>query len=131
MCQRKNLDTAGLITLFFFLMIRRPPRSTLFPYTTLFRSGGSAARAFSLAVDRACAARNHGPRSVLLEYAAQRLGLRPRELPGPLRQPAGPLPNGGRAAHRQPHASHLGGQRFAQFRAAQRIAGQPYGGYGW
>src|SRR2546430_10046480 len=29
---------------FFFLMIRRPPRSTLFPYTTLFRSR-SAARA--------------------------------------------------------------------------------------
>src|SRR5256885_17152092 len=27
---------------FFFLMIRRPPRSTLFPYTTLFRSGISA-----------------------------------------------------------------------------------------
>src|SRR6266436_7977394 len=26
---------------FFFLMIRRPPRSTLFPYTTLFRSGAS------------------------------------------------------------------------------------------
>src|SRR3712207_8167996 len=27
-----------LTSLFFFLMIRRPPRSTLFPYTTLFRS---------------------------------------------------------------------------------------------
>src|SRR5690606_41983546 len=27
------------ISHFFFLMIRRPPRSTLFPYTTLFRSG--------------------------------------------------------------------------------------------
>src|SRR5256885_10209995 len=27
--------------LFFFLMIRRPPRSTLFPYTTLFRSRGT------------------------------------------------------------------------------------------
>src|SRR5207248_9770847 len=27
-----------LRTFFFFLMIRRPPRSTLFPYTTLFRS---------------------------------------------------------------------------------------------
>src|SRR2546429_9200802 len=27
---------------FFFLMIRRPPRSTLFPYTTLFRSGSQA-----------------------------------------------------------------------------------------
>src|SRR3712207_8153917 len=26
------------VVLFFFLMIRRPPRSTLFPYTTLFRS---------------------------------------------------------------------------------------------
>src|SRR2546429_5383978 len=29
---------------FFFLMIRRPPRSTLFPYTTLFRSGMSLYR---------------------------------------------------------------------------------------
>src|SRR5256885_3898058 len=28
---------------FFFLMIRRPPRSTLFPYTTLFRSGCTSA----------------------------------------------------------------------------------------
>src|SRR5215510_16139177 len=28
-----------LYSIFFFLMIRRPPRSTLFPYTTLFRSG--------------------------------------------------------------------------------------------
>src|SRR3712207_7085975 len=27
-----------MYVLFFFLMIRRPPRSTLFPYTTLFRS---------------------------------------------------------------------------------------------
>src|SRR3712207_4949936 len=32
----------GLHALFFFLMIRRPPRSTLFPYTTLFRSTGIA-----------------------------------------------------------------------------------------
>src|SRR2546430_9958503 len=29
---------ASALTFFFFLMIRRPPRSTLFPYTTLFRS---------------------------------------------------------------------------------------------
>src|SRR5262245_63379313 len=28
------------VSFFFFLMIRRPPRSTLFPYTTLFRSRG-------------------------------------------------------------------------------------------
>src|SRR2546425_7250214 len=31
--------------IFFFLMIRRPPRSTLFPYTTLFRSIASALQA--------------------------------------------------------------------------------------
>src|SRR3712207_8256415 len=30
--------TSDSIQFFFFLMIRRPPRSTLFPYTTLFRS---------------------------------------------------------------------------------------------
>src|SRR2546428_11105681 len=35
---------------FFFLMIRRPPRSTLFPYTTLFRSLFPAVRASRLAV---------------------------------------------------------------------------------
>src|SRR5256885_11047217 len=33
-----------LTRLFFFLMIRRPPRSTLFPYTTLFRSRSAAAK---------------------------------------------------------------------------------------
>src|SRR2546429_287929 len=31
-------DGVPLFLFFFFLMIRRPPRSTLFPYTTLFRS---------------------------------------------------------------------------------------------
>src|SRR5438045_9275107 len=36
------LFTVICLLLFFFLMIRRPPRSTLFPYTTLFRSCSSA-----------------------------------------------------------------------------------------
>src|SRR2546425_12478550 len=49
-------------TFFFFLMIRRPPRSTLFPYTTLFRSrrrattaveGGLPPDAFHVAALRA------------------------------------------------------------------------------
>src|SRR3712207_7023367 len=31
----------------FFLMIRRPPRSTLFPYTTLFRSSGALNESYS------------------------------------------------------------------------------------
>src|SRR2546429_3369487 len=43
---------------FFFLMIRRPPRSTLFPYTTLFRSA------------RAARALNLSPRGDLVEAAA-------------------------------------------------------------
>src|SRR6266478_9065078 len=33
-----TLITLLMLSCFFFLMIRRPPRSTLFPYTTLFRS---------------------------------------------------------------------------------------------
>src|SRR2546427_470945 len=36
------------VSFFFFLMIRRPPRSTLFPYTTLFRSRVCIAIAISL-----------------------------------------------------------------------------------
>src|SRR3712207_7133544 len=47
--------------IFFFLMIRRPPRSTLFPYTTLFRSspcsvqGDAAAPGIVRALNRAYA----------------------------------------------------------------------------
>src|SRR5258708_14525064 len=37
MCCASTLSL-GSFSSFFFLMIRRPPRSTLFPYTTLFRS---------------------------------------------------------------------------------------------
>src|SRR2546430_17340893 len=39
-------NSLHLVVLFFFLMIRRPPRSTLFPYTTLFRSVGHRQRLF-------------------------------------------------------------------------------------
>src|SRR5580692_12693564 len=40
MCDAQYGSRSACISLcfFFFLMIRRPPRSTLFPYTTLFRS---------------------------------------------------------------------------------------------
>src|SRR2546423_9662533 len=50
-----DLTRAPLYLFFFFLMIRRPPRSTLFPYTTLFRS---ASRRKDLALQkspRSCA----------------------------------------------------------------------------
>src|SRR5690554_7925746 len=42
------------VLVFFFLMIRRPPRSTLFPYTTLFRSldlGGGVGHVIGAAHD--------------------------------------------------------------------------------
>src|SRR3712207_7871754 len=38
------LSLSFFLVFFFFLMIRRPPRSTLFPYTTLFRSSPRAPR---------------------------------------------------------------------------------------
>src|SRR5215813_14661849 len=43
----------------FFLMIRRPPNSTLFPYTTLFRSRGTPAGSCRTRADRPC--RRHPP----------------------------------------------------------------------
>src|SRR5262245_66596603 len=42
-CLHTHLSTLSL-SLCFFLMTRPPPRSTLFPYTTLFRSGYAALR---------------------------------------------------------------------------------------
>src|SRR2546430_12332906 len=58
---------------FFFLMIRRPPRSTLFPYTTLFRSGTPACwpRARPPAQSPAPRSRPGGP-------CARRSGPRPQ-----------------------------------------------------
>src|SRR3712207_7531941 len=54
-------------SLFFFLMIRRPPRSTLFPYTTLFRSAGSGWSSSELFAPRAVTPfpTNHGMRVFL------------------------------------------------------------------
>src|SRR6266571_7516880 len=44
MCSFILYTSVHLYIFFFFLMIRRPPRSTLFPYTTLFRSWLGAVR---------------------------------------------------------------------------------------
>src|SRR3712207_8792313 len=54
---------------FFFLMIRRPPRSTLFPYTTLFRSGDDLGRGFRLQSAPPSAAAGHPPRRHEAEIA--------------------------------------------------------------
>src|SRR2546429_6067417 len=57
---------------FFFLMIRRPPRSTLFPYTTLFRSPVPSPR--SLAPCRPRPESQGGALRVLLDPARDGLG---------------------------------------------------------
>src|SRR5688572_31627321 len=56
-------------------MIRRPPRSTLFPYTTLFRSALSTARGAHVIVDRARSSASDVPRlAAAIEAAWQRSG---------------------------------------------------------
>src|SRR5256885_10700010 len=62
-----RLSGSFISVFFFFLMIRRPPRSTLFPYTTLFRScqilfgAALAVLAGCRCRCRACAAALHHP----------------------------------------------------------------------
>src|SRR2546430_5946542 len=58
--------------LFFFLMIRRPPRSTLFPYTTLFRSSPAAAlvRSLSRASGAGTAGSRASPRTMLRSHGS-------------------------------------------------------------
>src|SRR5207249_10447503 len=85
-------------SLFFILLLRRPPRSTLFPYTTLFRSRASSAT----------------PSSPRCEPAPRRIGTRLRAWHGPgsgtwLRRTTTPV--GSRAARRfrrsEEHTSEL------------------------
>src|SRR5256885_7052870 len=72
-------------------MIRRPPRSTLFPYTTLFRSRGTAARRLS-ARHRVPRPRRQQPRDLL----GHRPGWHDRRGAAPRRGGGGPPPRGGR-----------------------------------
>src|SRR2546423_10341130 len=70
---------------FFFLMIRRPPRSTLFPYTTLFRSYASSslppaiacagARSRSWGREPSCRSEEHTSELQSLAYLVCRLLL--------------------------------------------------------
>src|SRR5438552_19044924 len=56
------LDNQHCLASFFFLMIRPPPRSTLFPYTTLFRSRTSCATVATARRRRKARGRLSGPR---------------------------------------------------------------------
>src|SRR5438270_2118675 len=63
MCHSSSISLLHTTFLFFFLMIRRPPRSTLFPYTTLFRSLNAARLYVTSLVER----QNGGEDSRLIE----------------------------------------------------------------
>src|SRR5256885_10752393 len=63
--------------IFFFLMIRRPPRSTLFPYTTLFRSELAAA------LDRLPAGAPDDARAMLSRFGLPRSEEHTSELQSP------------------------------------------------
>src|SRR6266511_1140430 len=79
------LAASASACVFFCLMMQRPPRSTLFPYTTLFRSvelGGALERE----VDRLGRAR--GPDDLLRRGADERTHLLARQLDGLLCLPA-------------------------------------------
>src|SRR6266508_6871165 len=98
-----------IFSFFFFLMIRRPPRSTLFPYTTLFRSRA-----------------NRGRRGALL--ARRRLVRVYTGAPGAGRRLAHASPRRGRRAHR-PERRRQDDPRQARGRSARassrpgRVAG--------
>src|SRR5215208_2597334 len=105
-----------MLCIFFFLMIRRPPRSTLFPYTTLFRSplrppGGVAGSVRGLRVRRAGAARRGD--------AAARARARAR------------VPRAGARAPRRRHGDEAGaargGARAVRRRRPRRPAGDADG----
>src|ERR1043166_9763319 len=65
------------VIIFFFLMMRRPPISTLFPYTTLFRSGAARHRPRARAPGRArVAGRGAGDRGVRSEEHTSELQSR-------------------------------------------------------
>src|SRR3989442_4700597 len=71
-----------LFSIFFFLMIRRPPRSTLFPYTTLFRSfqaNLSAATGVTCFIPCCRVGRRFGNRHPLWEAARSTAGDRSEE----------------------------------------------------
>src|SRR3712207_9456569 len=83
-------------SLFFFLMIRRPPRSTLFPYTTLFRS----------------LRRRAGPRHALPELLRRRAPLRVAGRTRPVGSARRPVADGRRPHRSEEHTSELQSRQY-------------------
>src|ERR1041385_9126926 len=80
-------------------MIRRPPRSTLFPYTTLFRSGGSPMSEFIYLFRASAAGRREAmgtPERAQRSLQAWLAWIRDLEAKGHLKNPGQPLSSAGR-----------------------------------
>src|SRR3712207_8050806 len=74
-----------MVCTLFFLMIRRPPRSTLFPYTTLFRSGWACTSRGVGAHVRRCVSRRGGVHGGGVVHSGERRGpVRTPNNPGSL-----------------------------------------------
>src|SRR5256886_5580657 len=82
-------------------MIRRPPRSTLFPYTTLFRSESDTVRAYE---------RRFGARVRAAHDLASLRGLRDRDLDAFFRHPANEFQMRVIAKRSEEHTSELQSQ---------------------
>src|SRR5256885_9004730 len=91
-----SLTITSSLPFFFFLVIGPPPSSTLFPYTTLFRSPGA----------RAEPRRRRHPRG--LRVADQGAGVRRRAQPARAARRAGPARRRGGDHRRRAHRRHAG-----------------------
>src|SRR5256886_7017703 len=111
-------------------MIRRPPRSTLFPYTTLFRSCPLRPRRVDAAVVRLVAERR-GQRGRERKAGedfrdGQKRVARRRRLAADAREKYEVLPAlGGCGQRNRPERSEAGGRRFAEPRGSSRGEGRP------
>src|SRR5258708_18927148 len=81
LCSQHAALSGLRILFFFFLMIRRPPRSTLFPYTTLFRSNPQSGKVAYADLKAAAAAHGRDPDS------GQKIGIRSEEHTSELQSP--------------------------------------------
>src|SRR5260221_519449 len=126
------LHSPSVLFLFFFLMIRRPPRSTLFPYTTLFRSPGHPARRAGAGdglrhrADEPLSRRRRARRGRRRSHPGVPRARRSR--PAPLRDRRGPLrrdrPAQARPARPRLRRGHLERRPAPHARPAENLAAQ-------
>src|SRR5260370_21173028 len=88
-------------------MIRRPPRSTLFPYTTLFRSTGPGTPPGADGIERFPAERVHAVRCELVSDQRMQALYPPGHAPGRLRAGRQRLDTGRSEKHTSELQSHL------------------------